>query len=54
MNWDSISELLGGLLIDAGQVGGYTINFRAANEEAVPPTKRGIISCGIKNKRRVI
>jgi hypothetical protein len=30
-----ISELLGCILIDAGQVGGHTINFKLANEEAV-------------------
>jgi len=30
-----ISELLSGILVDAGQVGGYTINFGTANEEAV-------------------
>jgi division protein CdvB (Snf7/Vps24/ESCRT-III family) len=29
-----ISELLGGILMDAGQVGGYNINFEYANEEA--------------------
>jgi division protein CdvB (Snf7/Vps24/ESCRT-III family) len=30
-----ISECLSGILVDAGQVGGYTINFETANEEAV-------------------
>jgi division protein CdvB (Snf7/Vps24/ESCRT-III family) len=30
-----ISELLSGILVDAGQVGGFTINFEMANEEAV-------------------
>jgi division protein CdvB (Snf7/Vps24/ESCRT-III family) len=30
-----ISELLSGILVDAGQVGGHTINFETANEEAV-------------------
>jgi division protein CdvB (Snf7/Vps24/ESCRT-III family) len=30
-----ISEHLSGILVDAGQVGGYTINFETANEEAV-------------------
>lgn len=30
-----ISEMLSGILVDAGQVGGYTINFETANEEAV-------------------
>lgn len=30
-----ISEALSGILVDAGQVGGYTINFETANEEAV-------------------
>jgi len=30
-----VSELLSGILVDAGQVGGYTINFEVANEEAV-------------------
>jgi len=30
-----ISELLSGILVDAGQVGGYTINFETANEEAM-------------------
>jgi division protein CdvB (Snf7/Vps24/ESCRT-III family) len=30
-----ISELLSGILVDAGQVGGYTINFETANGEAV-------------------
>ena len=29
-----ISELLSGILVDAGQVGGFTINFESANEEA--------------------
>jgi division protein CdvB (Snf7/Vps24/ESCRT-III family) len=29
------SELLSGILVDAGQVGGHIINFEAANEEAV-------------------
>jgi division protein CdvB (Snf7/Vps24/ESCRT-III family) len=30
-----ISELLSGILVDAAQVGGFTINFETANEEAV-------------------
>src|SRR5215208_1540073 len=30
-----ISELLSGILVDAGQVGGFTINFEKANEEGV-------------------
>jgi hypothetical protein len=30
-----ISELLSGILVDAGQVGGFTINFETANKEAV-------------------
>ena len=30
-----ISELLSGILVDAGQVGGSTINFEKANEQAV-------------------
>lgn len=30
----AIAELLSGILVDAGQVGGYTINFETANEEA--------------------
>ncbi len=30
-----ISELLSGILVDAGQVGGFIINFETANEEAV-------------------
>jgi division protein CdvB (Snf7/Vps24/ESCRT-III family) len=30
-----ISELLSGILVDAGQVGGFTINFEKANEQAV-------------------
>lgn len=29
-----LSNVLGGILMDAGQVGGYTINFDYANEEA--------------------
>ncbi|HJS68872.1 MAG TPA: hypothetical protein VJ730_05570 [Nitrososphaera sp.] len=29
-----ISEQLSGILVDAGQVGGFTINFETANEEA--------------------
>jgi division protein CdvB (Snf7/Vps24/ESCRT-III family) len=29
-----ISELLSGILVDAGQVGGFTINFEKANEQA--------------------
>jgi hypothetical protein len=29
-----ITELLSGILVDAGQVGGHTINFEVANEEA--------------------
>jgi division protein CdvB (Snf7/Vps24/ESCRT-III family) len=31
----AISELLSGILVDAGQVGGFTINFETANEQAV-------------------
>src|SRR5919109_3038084 len=30
-----ISELLSGILVDAGQVGGFTINFETANEQGV-------------------
>ena len=30
-----ISELLSGILVDAGQVGGFTIDFGKANEKAV-------------------
>lgn len=30
-----ISELFGCILVDAGQVGGHTINFKVANEKAV-------------------
>lgn len=30
-----ISELLSGILVDAGQVGGFIINFKTANEEGV-------------------
>jgi division protein CdvB (Snf7/Vps24/ESCRT-III family) len=30
-----ISELLSGILVDAGQVGGFIINFETANEEAL-------------------
>jgi division protein CdvB (Snf7/Vps24/ESCRT-III family) len=30
-----VSELLAGILVDAGLVGSYTINFKTANEEAV-------------------
>jgi hypothetical protein len=30
----SISELMGGILIDAGQIEGHVINFETANEEA--------------------
>lgn len=30
-----VAEILSGILVDAGQVGGYTINFETANEEAV-------------------
>jgi hypothetical protein len=30
-----ISELLGGILIDAGQLGSYIINFKAATEKAL-------------------
>ncbi len=29
-----ISGLLSGILVDAGQMGGYTLNFKAANEDA--------------------
>lgn len=29
-----ISGLLSGILVDAGQIGGYTLNFEAANEDA--------------------
>ena len=29
-----ISQMLGGILVDAGQIGGYNINFNSANEEA--------------------
>ncbi len=34
-NLGVISELLSGILVDAGQVGGYTINFEVANAGAV-------------------
>ena len=40
MRWEAdreigeISGLLSGILVDAGQLGGYTINFDAANEES--------------------
>ena len=30
----SISDLIGGILLDAGQIGSYTINFETANEKA--------------------
>jgi division protein CdvB (Snf7/Vps24/ESCRT-III family) len=30
----SISDLIGGILVDAGQIGSYTINFETANEKA--------------------
>jgi hypothetical protein len=30
-----VSELLSGILVDAGQVGGYIINFAEANSQAV-------------------
>ena len=30
-----VSEMLSGILVDAGQVGGFIINFESANEEAV-------------------
>ena len=40
-----ISELLSGILVDAGQVGSCTINFETANEEAV---------CFIKDVSRVV
>jgi hypothetical protein len=30
-----ISELLGGILIDAGQIGNCVINFQSANEQAL-------------------
>jgi division protein CdvB (Snf7/Vps24/ESCRT-III family) len=30
----SISDLIGGILVDAGQIGSYTINFEIANEKA--------------------
>ncbi len=30
-----ISNVLGSILVDAGQIGGYTINFDHANEEAI-------------------
>lgn len=29
-----ISSLLSSILVDAGQVGGYSLNFEAANEDA--------------------
>lgn len=32
-DFGNIAELLSGILIDAGQVGGFTINFESANEE---------------------
>jgi hypothetical protein len=34
-NLGVISELLSGILVDAGQVGGHTINFEVANAGAV-------------------
>lgn len=49
----SISELLGGLLIDAGQVGGYTINFSAANEEAVHLLKEASLVAELKTKEEL-
>ncbi|NIM44144.1 MAG: hypothetical protein GTN80_00470 [Nitrososphaeria archaeon] len=32
--FNSISDMLGSILVDAGQMGGITLNFSAANEEA--------------------
>ncbi|MEO9321094.1 MAG: hypothetical protein ABI361_10505 [Nitrososphaera sp.] len=34
-DFGAIAELLSGILVDAGQVGGFTINFESANEEGV-------------------
>jgi hypothetical protein len=46
-----ISELLGCILIDAGQVGGYTINFKISNEEAVHLLNEASLTAEQKTKK---
>ncbi|MFL6349612.1 MAG: hypothetical protein ACJ72X_15125 [Nitrososphaeraceae archaeon] len=48
-----ISELLGGILIDAGQVGSYVINFEAANEKALHMINEVLLFVEQKNQRRI-
>jgi len=45
-----ISELLSGILVDAGQVGGFTINFETANEEAARFIEEASLSAEQKMK----
>jgi division protein CdvB (Snf7/Vps24/ESCRT-III family) len=47
-----ISQMLGGILMDAGQVGGYTINFDSANEEAtkIMEEAASVAENGMKDK----
>ena len=43
-----VSELLSGILVDAAQVGSYTINFESANEEAVHIIEETSVTVGQK------
>jgi hypothetical protein len=43
-----VSELLSGILVDAAQVGSYTINFESANEEAVHIIEETSVTAGQK------
>jgi division protein CdvB (Snf7/Vps24/ESCRT-III family) len=43
-----VSELLSGILVDAAQVGSYTINFESANDEAVHIIEETAITVGQK------
>jgi division protein CdvB (Snf7/Vps24/ESCRT-III family) len=45
-----VSELLSGILVDAGQVGGYTINFETANEEAARMVEEASLTAEQKMK----
>jgi division protein CdvB (Snf7/Vps24/ESCRT-III family) len=45
-----VSELLSGILVDAGQVGGYTINFETANEEAARTVEEASLAVEQKMK----
>jgi division protein CdvB (Snf7/Vps24/ESCRT-III family) len=48
-----ISELLSGILVDAGQVGGYTINFELANGAAVRLIAEARLGADLKIKEEL-